>query len=269
VVRSVVFVALLGCYGPSPAAGAQCATGGVCPTPLVCLAHVCATVDEQRDALLAADAPTTDGLPVTADASPSGPILLLHMDDSPTDGALDSAGDHSATCTTCPMLITDGRIGGAYHFDGSDLLLVSPDADFTRTGPSTLAMWVRIGTAPATYEATIAKNLPPKDASYGMSIGSDLRTTYYTSGSKNVGSAVVSLGDWHQYTMTWDGSSTVAGYYDGVLDDQYTTTGFDVATTPLSIGAVNGSNNTSGDIDELAYYDRVLSQSEISALANP
>jgi hypothetical protein len=146
-----------------------------------------------------------------------------------------------------------------------------PAADFTRTGASTLVMWVRVAVAPAlTFEATAAKNLPPNDASYGMSIGSDLHASYYTSMANAVGSSVLSLQTWHHLAMTWDGASTVTGYLDGAVDHTYATTGFAVdKATPFVIGDVNGSNFLTGDLDELAYYDRALSAAEVTALAHP
>jgi hypothetical protein len=261
-VRPVAVVALLGCYQPSLETGVECATGGICPTPLVCVSHVCVDRGSSPDAG-DPDARLLDAY--------DGPILLLHMDDDPSGGsALDSAGGHAATCTQCPTLIHDARVGsGAYHFV-NDEIDVTPAADFTRSGPATLAMWVRIAAAPASFEATAAKNLPPDDASYGMSIGSDLLASYYTSGANAVGNTPLSLDAWHHLAMTWDGTSTVIGYLDGQVDLQYTTSGFPLdGTAPFVVGDVNGSNDLVGDLDELAYYVRALSPNEISLLANP
>ncbi len=242
----------------------------LCPSPLVCAANVCIEPGEDGGGHPpdgAVDA-RPDGFVVDA---PDGPILLLHMDDDPSGGtAVDSAGGHNVTCTSCPTLISDARVGsGAYHFGGSDELAIK-SSDFTRHGASTLAMWVRVDSTPTDFYATAAKNLPPDDASYGMSVGSDLRAAYYTSmATDQIGNTPLTMGAWHHLAMTWDGSSTVLGYLDGTLDDDYSTTGFGLTSAPFVIGDVNGGDDLVGDLDELVYYDRALSAAEVAALANP
>lgn len=64
--RGLLALILVGCYAPSPPAGAPCAANGACPEPLVCTAGRC------ERALVSEDAPA--GTDAKADASACRPI---------------------------------------------------------------------------------------------------------------------------------------------------------------------------------------------------
>lgn len=268
--RGAVLLLLAGCFHPDPATGAPCASTGACPTPLVCLADVCTTAGP-TDAGPGADGPAD----ASTDALQSGPRLLLHMDDDPSDGALDSAANHAAVCDPeCPRQTGNAHAGEAYRFRGKESLAVTPAIDF-HPGPAgfTLATWVNVSTpptAPQTFYALVAKGLPPDDASFGLSVtGSPLHASYYTSQHQSNGTAPLAVGTWHHVAMTWT-PTAVTGYLDGVQDAQQASLPlvFDDAA-PLTIGVDNDANGLVGLLDELAYYDRPLSATEIAALAAP
>ena len=258
--RGAVLLLLAGCFHPAPESGAPCSPNGACPTPLLCIAEVC----------------TTRGTPADAgDGPPSGPTLLLHMDDDPADGALDSAGAHIVGCDPqCPTLTGNAYAGQAYRFRGKQSLAVTPGADFRPgDGGFTLATWVNVSAPPSAldgFSVLAAKGLPPADASFGISVsGSPLHASYYTSQHQSDGTASLELGTWHHVAMTWTGT-TVAGYLDGVLDVEQASGPLALDdVTPLTIGVLNGANVLVGNLDELVYYDRALAETEIAALAQP
>jgi len=86
----------------------------------------------------------------------------------------------------------------------------------------------------------------------------------------------VTAGQWQQVVVTYDGSSSASGvsvYVDGVsistsviADSQGTTT--TATSAPYCIGARNtGSALFNGSLDDLRQYNRVLTQAEITHLA--
>jgi Concanavalin A-like lectin/glucanases superfamily len=76
------------------------------------------------------------------------------------------------------------------------------------------------------------------------------------------------LNSWHHITSTWDG--TVRSLYcDGILKSSDTPTSQPNFTAgSLVIGRTLNDANLTGTLDDIAIYDRALSQSEITALAS-
>jgi len=80
--------------------------------------------------------------------------------------------------------------------------------------------------------------------------------------------------NWHHIVMTYDGSSSVSGinlYLDG-NNDTGATSGTLSATISNSasfqLGAKNGGNEFSGNIDEVSVYNSELSQSDVTDIYN-
>jgi len=82
--------------------------------------------------------------------------------------------------------------------------------------------------------------------------------------------------DWHYVTATYDVDGDMKIYIDGVLNDTVAvvnSTGTkDLSSRPLAIGAFNFNGTIldyfDGSIDDVRIYNRVLTQGEITALAN-
>ncbi len=80
--------------------------------------------------------------------------------------------------------------------------------------------------------------------------------------------------NWHNIIMTYDGSSNVSGinlYLDGNNDTGVTSGTLSATisnTANFQIGAKNGSNEFSGNIDEVAVFNSELSQSDVTTIYN-
>lgn len=77
----------------------------------------------------------------------------------------------------------------------------------------------------------------------------------------------VTLGttDWHMITITYD-STDVRAYYNGDLVDSFTSSGASGITSTSSLSIASGGGWWKGYIDDLAVFDRELTQSEITTL---
>jgi hypothetical protein len=277
---TVSFALLAACYSPQVSPGAPCSPEGTCPGSLTCVEGTCVPPGTPgTDA--ATDAASPDATPdAPPDASMSVPpdafvdlSLIAHweFDDAPSDGALDSTGrGHTGTCTTaCPTLVT-GKIGMGYHFDSSSqqALGVPDSADFR--GTFTLAAWMY---ADSTGDS-MAIMSKPQGNDTGNSWQLELRDTRklsFSGGSTHYleTNNTFSAGAWHHVAGTWDGTKKRI-YVDGVLvnsvDSSIT---YDTHLVYLGADQNGGSMalHWDGTLDDVRIYNRVLSASEIAALA--
>ena len=80
--------------------------------------------------------------------------------------------------------------------------------------------------------------------------------------------------NWHNIIMTYDGSSNVSGinlYLDGNNDTGVTSGTLSATisnTASFQIGAKNGSNEFSGNLDEVAVWNTELSASDVTTIYN-
>ena len=107
---------------------------------------------------------------------------------------------------------------------------------------------------------------------FKFSLGT-LTTSSYINGQTGLNGSITD-GNWHHVCLTYDGSQDISGfnlYYDGV-----NTTIFSIANnTPASVsnttdfnisGRGSGALLFNGNIDEVSYFDSVLSASDVSTI---
>jgi hypothetical protein len=198
---------------------------------------------------------------------PSGARLWLQMEDDPTDGAIDSALAHVTTCTPCPTVVT-GKSGSAYLFDGTQALQITSAADLTRGTAFTVAVWVRLDAVPTTNGMIASKQTALSNASYALLTQTSSKMGFYSNpGSYAFSTTAFAIGAWHHVAYTWDGA-TKRGYIDGAEEATAAVTGL-VAddTAPFDIGGVpGGALYFKGALDDLVFYDRVLTAAELTSL---
>ncbi len=171
-------------------------------------------------------------------------------------------GNNTATCTDpyCPTWTLDGRYGGAYHFDGVDEQFTTNDLS---TVPLTFSTWIKLDSTHIGWLQGLATD---NGQGWVLYLGSDNTLRF---GQAYIADAAPSTGrimdtDWHQVAVTYDGSS-VDYYIDGAP----------AGTSPFSnpinhngiyyIGSYIGGF-LNGSMDEMRFYNRTLSASEIQQL---
>jgi hypothetical protein len=227
---------------------------------------------EPSDAPVVIDTSPIDTLSdaTVAHTIPPGAVLWLKCDDDATDGALDSAGTHMSSCASCPGLEA-GQFASAYVFT-TDRIVEPPTNDLMPNTAFTIAAWVRLDAAPSITTVVACKGVGSGDCSYALLIDSNRTPRYFiTGGNAFSGAAAFPLGTWHHLAMTWDGTMQ-RGYYDGVADGnkavssvaadaaQALSIGERILLTPLSLA---------GALDDIVFYNRALSATEIAQLATP
>jgi hypothetical protein len=229
--------------------------------------------------------------PAHAQDCPDSMTHYWMLDETSGPPFVDSIGSADATCpSACPDAIT-GLVNGAQYFDGGDKVDIPDDGTFN-WGPSqsfSIELWIRkntscVGSSNSYNNIIIGRY----DGSSGNNmniwwLGVNCNNPDGTSGAVRfvlrddaggdqiVGNTVVTDGEWHHIVAIRDNDAGVNGenrlYVDGVLQgtvDIGYTYGFACSRT-VNVGYLNFGAffYLDGDLDELATYDRALTDTEI------
>jgi hypothetical protein len=227
-------------------------------------------------------APDAGGAPVDAapvDASSgNGLVAWYRLDSLMQTTAPDETGGAGAMCAreTCPAATPNGRIDGAFVFNGVDQLLRVASRPSLRTERAfTVAVWLNRATG-ADNACIVNKSLGTGgDNSWQACVNAAGKLAFFSASSTGshslLSDPVIAATEWHHIALWWDGT-TKATYIDGQrtahnnaaigFDDRDITIGADVDGTRV-VAPLNGR------LDDVRIYDRALSDAEIIALASP
>jgi len=196
------------------------------------------------------------------------PKLLLRFEDEPETAVFaDSSGyNHAGACTgdACPI-VTDGRYVRGIQLDGTDdAVRTELMLDQGAAGPgATLMAWVYPESSEAGNQQIVSTNDGNGDWSLTQS-GSSWRVFLGNGAQRDAGT--VSLDQWQHVAVVFDpGAGTRLfknGDQVGVWDDVY----HNPQTGSVTIGATPGGGACfEGRIDEVAVFDRPMTEAEIGA----
>lgn len=212
----------------------------------------------------------------------SAPVAEGLIGHWPLDGnAEDTSGNGHHGTVHGAVAIEEGKIGGAYRFDGSSGIDVG-NLDLSG-GKFTVSCWIRSDRAAVRedWRNWIGKITDPGGGPFTFFLGdgrkdggSDGPTFHSWQGGTGVvniwtGKSNFRDGKWHMVTGTYEAGHQKL-YADGILDCEGTYSG----ALPTNAGGViiGGSNFGPyhhpwiGDIDEVLIYNRALSASEVESI---
>lgn len=200
----------------------------------------------------------------------------------PFDGALeadDIAGIVNWNGTVDGATQITGVVGNAYEFDGTDDEIEFSDASSAFSCPSasvcldkhlTINIWVRDDDITSEEGRWIFK-----DGSFALYADDDdliLTLTGITNSPFGVPDIVISDSQFHMYTITRsDTTGDVKFYVDGVQAGSTLVGGTEdltITTNSLFMGSSNGTNFFLGALDEVRFWNRVLSDADVLFLFN-
>jgi hypothetical protein len=206
-------------------------------------------------------------------------IAYYPLDDAINGGgtAVDAANANDATISGTPLVPAPRRTFDAYDFDGSDDYIDLPG--FTPGGDDSVsvAMWVNADELSGQEEFIFWGDGPPQ---FEFWYEGGLKFIYYD-GNNGFGitdGPTLNTGQWYHLAGTYDDStgdwalyvdgSQVAGPTDDTIGSTSTKdVGFNGDNTRIGRHPSVG-RRYAGDIDEVRFYDRALSGSEVSDLAS-
>jgi hypothetical protein len=187
----------------------------------------------------------------------------------------DESGNGSHGTVYGATLVADrfGNPNSAYQFDGVDDVIDSGNSSYFNFGTGfTFTGWIKVSEFNgASIFMKKKKNYENKYLKlYNQRL---MFYLYYTTGESTTGSGSLPLNQWVHVAATYDGSFTKT-YINGVFSVSRSATG-DVAdsTANMYIGRSNqeidplsGGPSFKGMIDDVRFYNRALSESEIESL---
>jgi len=193
------------------------------------------------------------------------------------DGSSDTPEEVSSETTSVandanpPTVISPGKVGDAFDFDGSSGAdRVKTDGNVSVGTSFSVSVWLRLDRNPPTAYRRIVEN----DYSSSFYLGCDNTGKYLFIVNNDfslVGpSLVVDSINWVHVAGTYDSASTTAKLY--VNNNAVTNTSIaapSAVNLPVTIGSSSTGNDTwTGDIDEVRIYNRALTAGEIDDLYN-
>jgi len=200
-----------------------------------------------------------------------------------------SAGLCKFNTTTKAIEVSDGTNWSIYDYDSgtvspvtntlsavfdgaTDKLDCGNSSIFGPTGGLTLSAWVKQANSSSTHTLIQKQNLSTDGYSLQLASGSFHFRGTMTSGSPitNFGSGFTSTTDWYHLCVTHDGSTTLKGYVNGVLQATYTTSS--LSTNNISVKLGWHTNHTpsylTGKLDECSIFSSALDASTVTQIYN-
>ncbi len=210
---------------------------------------------------------------------PSGMATYLQLNETSAGVYSDIAGGSSATCTSCPLPIA-GLFDSAQHFDGvSNEMNLAIDYGWNYASNFTIEFWMKSDSACTGQEVIAGRHDPASQLNWWVGCDAGAAAFYLQDDNGNGNAAGlhatsnIADGAWHHIVAIHDGSFNEDRLYvDGMLEAIQSTTNtgaFEAVGIELNIGWLDDGDlsldkHFAGAIDDIAFYDRVISDRVIT-----
>lgn len=200
-----------------------------------------------------------------------GNILLLHMDDNNGGKTTDSSGNSFDATNHGASFTNNGKINGAWDLDGDDDYLEIPDHNkLDLTGNFTISAWVYPRDWGENDQGRIVCHGGDEGNGYCFHVIGHGRLMIQINDDLHATSVNVTyLNEWHHVAVTRSGT-TITFYGDGVAKGTRNSAAPIGSSHGVRIGASNENDyrDFEGSIDEVAIWNRALSEEEISVISS-
>ena len=216
----------------------------------------------------------------------NGLVGYWKMDEGTGTTIIDSStNSNTGTLTNGPNWSSDTKNPSYYgsdprslSFDGIDDLVGLPS--ISNISYPTIGTWIKTTQAPTDNTQIIQRDDPyGRVWQFRMNSSGFLETIFFNTsqipGFATSTTTRINDGNWHYIAATWDGT-TIKNYIDGVVDGTGSFSGsLSTASAIIQIGSPNtafplwtGGPYFSGLLNDVRFYNRALSTTEITALYN-
>jgi prepilin-type N-terminal cleavage/methylation domain-containing protein len=217
---------------------------------------------------------------MSPDANNTGIGLVAHwkLDEQIGFTASDSKGNHHGTYINGP-LSTTGVVGKARWFDGvNDYVSIPNAAEFQVTESLTIAAWVRGEAWPTSssgdngWTSIILRKGDLNRNNWQLSVYQGKVVLHLNEDDDEgvSGNTVLALNMWYHVAAAWDGKD-IRIYVNGVLNNTPRARKGPLPTDsrPVYLGGRTGTSDIlKGRLDDVRFYNRALSATEITTLYN-
>ncbi len=166
---------------------------------------------------------------------------------------------------------TDGKLGPALRFDGSNDCVSMGDVELVTSNKLSMSLWAKFTASQAGYNIIAGKVLNSLNYSIYIDSIQNTKVRFVIDQWNNGGLSNTAMNDgrWHHYVGVYNGATTKL-YVDGILQ---TTTGATTGNIPntgdgLTIGgaSTNCGQPFAGSVDEVRLYNRALGGNDVTKL---
>jgi hypothetical protein len=181
--------------------------------------------------------------------------------------ALDATSNHNDGTVTGPASWTGGMDGNCIVLSGTNNYVTCPDsASLNIQGKITIEAWIR--TSATQDEEICAKYGSAPCPGYALKIVNGRLSFWFGGTSWTLSTGTVNDGNWHYVAVTGNGNAGTF-YIDGSASGTFAFKAIaGNAGSPLYLGSYQGGGCFSGNIDELAIWNRALTAAEIQTHFN-
>ena len=195
--------------------------------------------------------------------------------------ANDESGNGNNGTVNGATLTTDrfGNVGKAYSFDGVGNYIKVPSNNSLNSNSISVAGWFNLDVLSNNIQGLVSRWNQLNNPCYNFSTSIDLVSKFTGACTQYPSTVLYSTsldsGIWIHFTYVHDANSGGSIYLNGILVNNNNTTGsICLSSNDLIFGAQNNLSNTSffryldGKLDDIGYWNRALTDQEISDLYN-
>jgi hypothetical protein len=181
-------------------------------------------------------------------------------------------------------ILTNGPIfslnrGGTFTFDGADDRISLPNVAALRPSAFTATVWVNCTAADNNQKTIFSSYYEIPVAGFAFQLyagsGSNNRVRFFVGNNNGSGAGTyqdyngslnVPINRWNHITVSYDGTSTMRIYVNGVADTTASWTGgcvYNVSNNKIQVGSNIDVSHFPGSISNLQLYNRALSATEV------
>lgn len=182
------------------------------------------------------------------------------------EDATDSVGSYDGTVSGASTT-TDGKINGAYDFDGvNDYISIS--SSVMQSTAFSISFWEYSSSSATADEGyLIGDSTDPGNLFMRRNTGGTIISTGV--GEAGYAGFTLSRDVWHHFVLTHDGSGNVEVYVDTVSEYSFSGSNWTGLTSALYLGNRQDlTRDFEGKLDEVGIWSKVLTSTEITELYN-
>ena len=190
------------------------------------------------------------------------------MDEDSGSDLYDASGNDHTGKVNGPT-ISLGKFGNARNFDidsaTNDYIEIPSSPDLNLSSAGTISMWVRKKSTKSYFQVYLSKGDSDQYSIKDAAWDGNVVFNWGKSNANSRSNTEVPTGSWQHIVIVYDGIHR-AIYVNGILRNSVIASGTIYTGGSVKIGSYRNTNYLNASIDEIAIFNRSLSESEIKSI---